>query len=263
MEITEKFETDGPAESAQGLLVVGRLPVRLRPMLPSSAPRPLGRHRRSAERGFSLIELIVVVIIIAVLAVVAIPAVTTRLRDRRTEEAAQEVANIYRDARMRAMGRGAAVLVSYDDTTVPTGELTVQEAVRGTAATDPNCQRLPVSSCTLTTWTLPGGTGQTDVTDNILLSTFNPSIRGEYANVQIQMFGPSDTPGQQQHVDVCFTPLGGTYVRYGGTTFAPLAGIPTLEVWRKATDGTAEGLVRTVMLVPNGNAWLGTSKGTP
>ena len=65
-------------------------------------------RKQRAQRGFSLIELVVVVIIIAILAVIAIPAISKRMKDRRTSELAQRVSHIYRDARMRAMGRGGA-----------------------------------------------------------------------------------------------------------------------------------------------------------
>ena len=62
--------------------------------------------RTAARRGFTLVELMVVVVMITVLATLAIPLVTEQLRDRRTQEAAERVAGVYRDARMRAMGRG-------------------------------------------------------------------------------------------------------------------------------------------------------------
>ncbi|HEY6556981.1 MAG TPA: prepilin-type N-terminal cleavage/methylation domain-containing protein, partial [Polyangiaceae bacterium] len=55
---------------------------------------PLSSHVLRAARGFTLIELMVVVIIIAVLAVIAIPQITFRMRDRRTQAAAQEVSTL-------------------------------------------------------------------------------------------------------------------------------------------------------------------------
>src|SRR5512146_66728 len=107
-------------------LVVVRLP-----MFPD-------KHRaRGAERGFTLVELIVVVIIIAVLAVMAIPTITQQMRSRRTQFAAKEVAALYRDARMRAMGRGSAVLVRFESNVTAEGRLEMREAVRSGSA-NPN-----------------------------------------------------------------------------------------------------------------------------
>lgn len=223
---------------------------------------PVGRRsrrvrRRAAERGFSLIELIVVVIIISLLAALAIPSITRRMQDRRTQQAAHEVMNLYRSARMRAMGRGSAVLVRFDTTVNPEGAFEVREAVRGTSA-DPNCNQLPVSSCTLTSW-------QNGQTDSEVIGSFNPAIRNEYADVWVRVEGPppvdNNTKGQ---MDVCFTPMGRAFVRYDQTSpFQPLAGVPTADVWRMGTDSQPIGLTRQVMVLPNGHARMGTSRVTP
>lgn len=236
----------------------------MRPFILPESSEPALAERRARERGFSLIELIVVVVIIAVLAVIAIPAVTHQLRDRRVYQAAQEVVSIYRGARMRAMGRGAAVLVRYDATSNSAGSLTVQEAVRGTAAAQAECQRLPTSSCVLPAWVTPSGTKTTDVTDNVLVSRFDPWNRSEYSDVQLTMNGaPGDSSsgGTVTQMDVCFTPLGRAYVRYGQTgAWTALGGVPEASVWRKNSAGTAEGLTRTVMVMPSGAARFGASK---
>ncbi|HEU5074348.1 MAG TPA: prepilin-type N-terminal cleavage/methylation domain-containing protein, partial [Polyangiaceae bacterium] len=82
-----------------------------RPKIVAHSPSQL-RHRR-AERAFTLIELVVVVVIIGLLAALATPAITDQMRDRRANQASQELANFYRGARMRALGRGSSVLVRY------------------------------------------------------------------------------------------------------------------------------------------------------
>lgn len=230
-------------------------------------PAPAAARRRAGQAGFSLIELVVVVIIIAILAVIAVPAITHRMRDRRVYQAAQEVVSIYRGARMRAMGRGAAVLVRYDSSKNAPGSLIVQEAVRGNAATAAQCQRIPTSDCLLPQWQTPAGTDQGQFTDNVLVSRFDPWNRSEYANVFIGMKGaPGDASngGTVTQMDVCFTPLGRTFVRYSQNgPWQTLAGVPSAEVWRKDSSGNPDGLVRTVMVMPNGAARFGTAKDTP
>jgi prepilin-type N-terminal cleavage/methylation domain-containing protein len=226
-------------------------------------PRTRARRQRAVGRlrAFTLIELIVVVVIIAVIAVLAIPSITLRMRDRRTQQAAQMVASLYTDARMRAMGRGSAVLVRYANTKVASGELDVREAIRGesVALNDPDCEQLPVSTCLPPTsmWELTA-----DKTNRIL-STYNPSIRAEYADVQIEMEGP-DGQGVLNELDVCFTPMGRAFYRAGPSAqFQTLSGVPVANVWRKGGDGKAIGLERLVMVLPNGNARLGTSRVKP
>ena len=51
----------------------------------------------------------VVVVIITALAALAVPSILRQMRDRRTRQAAEEIASVYRQARLRALGRGAAV----------------------------------------------------------------------------------------------------------------------------------------------------------
>src|SRR5690606_14583117 len=120
--------------------------------LPLTTPRPL---RPGTARGFTLMEMLAVVVLITILAAIAIPLATKQMRDRRTHEAAQQVATLYQSARMRAMGRGSAVLVRYVPGAPATFELL--EAQRGPATTpegavDAACAALPVSSCLTTNW---------------------------------------------------------------------------------------------------------------
>ena len=185
----------------------------------------------------------VVVIIIALLAVIAIPSIVFQLRDSGTQQAAQEVAMLYRGARTRAIGRGAAILVRYSG-----NQLTVLEAVRGSAETDANCQAMPVSSCTGTSWVAG--------TDARQLSTFAPAKIGRYSDVQLEM---TDAASQTvSALDVCFTPLGKTYVGTGGA-LSPLNGVPVARIQR-GPDGDVRGLVRKVLILPNGAARLGVSE---
>jgi prepilin-type N-terminal cleavage/methylation domain-containing protein len=216
---------------------------------------PVGRPASGRERGFSLVELTVVVVIIAALAVVAIPQITRRMKDRRTQQAAQEVANLYRGGRMRAMGRGAAVLVRYSSNAQ--GRVSVSEAVQSTTAggatTAGACQMLPVSSCNLVTWT---------AADSQLITYFDPAQGPNYEGVTVTVTGaPPDDASQQSDMDVCFSPMGRTFVRYSTTgAWSPLTGVPVITVRRQTTSGQSIGLTRTVLLLPNGTARLATAR---
>jgi len=190
----------------------------------------------------------VVVVIIAVLAALAVPTITQQMRSRRTQFAAKEVASLYRTARMRAMGRGSAVLVRYDNTVDAKGAIQVREAVRANS-TDPNCDRLPVSSCTVTTW-VPANN------DSMLINQFDAK---SYESVETKVLVGVSNVAQ---MDVCFSPMGRTFVRYDQVTpFTTLTDVPVIQVAR--VDGTAWGLIRQVLLLPNGAVRLGTAKEAP
>ncbi|MGE0324008.1 MAG: prepilin-type N-terminal cleavage/methylation domain-containing protein [Polyangiaceae bacterium] len=193
------------------------------------------------QRGFSLIELIVVVIIIAILAVIAIPAISKRLKDRRTSELAQRVSQTYRDARMRAMGRGGAVMVRYT-VGAGAGQFTVREGVVGTSGT---CAELPSNGCNRN-W---------NATDSRTMDTLTVDGAGQYENMKVTMSDPTNSPVSS--MDVCYTPLGRTFVRYStGGAFVQLTGVPSANVSRY--NGTNPvGLARQVVILPNGTSRLG------
>jgi type II secretory pathway pseudopilin PulG len=181
-----------------------------------------------------LVELMVVVVIIGLLATIAVPTIASRLRERRSAEAAQRIASIYREARMRSMGRGAAVLVRFDS-----GGFTVLEAIRPPLTDNADCTGEPSSSCTNTNWT--------NAANRTQLSVFNPSKRSEYEGVTVEATSPAST----SFYDVCFTPMGRSYHRTVALDpLSPMASVATFSVKRAA------GLSRSVTLLPNGVARL-------
>lgn len=189
------------------------------------------------------------VIIISILALTAIPAITHQLRDRRTREAAERIATLYRNARMMAMGRGSAVLVSFD---LQQDTVTVREAVRGGTGT---CAHLPSSSCTLTNWTA----ASTDPNSSRVISDFELHNHPQYAGIDI------GDENDDELLEVCFTPMGRAIARTAsgdGTPFAPMNQISVIAVSR-VVGGATQGLTRLVTLSPNGMSRLGTSESRP
>jgi prepilin-type N-terminal cleavage/methylation domain-containing protein len=213
-----------------------------RPYPSQRAPRrafaSYAMHRRVAQRGFTLLEMMTVVVMITILASVAIPLATRQLRNRRTQEVAQQIANLYQAARTRAMGRGSAILVRYTPGTP--GTFTTLEAQRGPNSTangvaNAACAALPVSSCMTTSWNVPGDQ--------------------QYRVVATHSWADDDLTvvmNDGEALDICFTPGGRSFSAKTGDPLTPLAQAFTATVGR---TGSAD-LARDVFVLPNGAARL-------
>ena len=170
----------------------------------------------------------VVVVIIGVLATIAVPSLAERFRERRSAEYAQKIVQIYRQARLRAMGRGACVLVRYQN-----GRFDAYEAIIGGSG---NCAKLPSAVCTPRDWG--------NATTRNLFTSLTLEKRGEYSGVKVT--------SAATNLDIAFTPLGQAFENTGFTAqMQPMIGVRTFEVSR-----TSGGIPRTVTVLPNGVARL-------
>jgi len=186
----------------------------------------------------------VVVILIGVLAALGVPSIAGQLRDRRTNQAAHEVALLYRQARSLAMGRGGAVLVRFDGSAK--GRIEVRESMDA----DPlHCQTLPATSCSAANWDAASPL-------NRLVGTFDVNSNGPYQSVKLSFF-QGDGTSAGNAVEVCFSPLGRAFRRLAfAGAFLPMTEVPYIEVARLDAANKPEGLTRTVLVLPNGTSRL-------
>ncbi len=190
----------------------------------------------------------VVVVIITALAALAIPSIIRQMRDRRVRQAAEEIALIYRQARLRALGRGSAVMVRY---TVAQGVAQGFQTLEAVVGGGGNCASLPSPNCLTTLWGQP----VTTANGSQQIGLFNP-IQGAYQGVVVIVSPTGAVVATSADLDVCFTPMGRSFSATPlGTPLATMTGVPLITV-----AGSAGGLTRQVLIPPNGLARTGVSK---
>jgi prepilin-type N-terminal cleavage/methylation domain-containing protein len=195
-----------------------------------------GRHR-----GFTLTELMVVVLIISITAGLAMPIMLSGRHERRAFGAAADIANIIREARSRAMGRGAAQLVKLEfgaGGAGTRGRFTMLENA-DQATLEPRAD-----GCKLTDWSALAGTSSVKIREFSLDGGVD--VDADITTSQISG-GVTST----QTVYLCFTPNGRLY--YAQNLLANLrtaAALPTELTFQVIR--TTGGPVRQVVVLPSG-----------
>lgn len=179
---------------------------------------------------------------IAIFAGLAVPSAVRQLRDRRVSETARQVATLYRQARLRAMGRGSAVLVRFNS-----GSFSVLEAQMG----DRNaaCGRAPFPSCLANDWENTDHRGE--------VAGYRQG-GGELATIDVAMATPDDTV--LSALDVCFTPLGRAFVRTVANSTKELTPLGATYTARVTSSVSVRS--RHVVLLPNGTTRLTAPAGS-
>jgi len=194
----------------------------------------------------------VVVVIIAVLAVIAVPLFAQRFRQARVLQGAQTIAELYRGARARALGRGAAIVVTLTPSaTAGQGTVDVLEGVQGTAASinaeEAECDNRPTRGCLANNWTplVGANVGTSRVVTNAVVP---------YDVVTTASWGPGTPVNAGTGLSVCFSPGGRAFVNPSGV-WAPASWQPFNAPL--VIDVAGQGRTHRVVVLPNGTARLG------
>jgi hypothetical protein len=201
----------------------------------------------------------VVVMIIAIIAMLAVPSVAVAQWDRATYTDAGSIMQIFREARMRAVARGGAEVVSLSASTADRGTFVLYEAVSANA-NGQGLARTPVSSCKAPTNWLPLSAANPNL---VQVDSVNLNGGQDEANANIQTAmayyqDPTTSTATSFNAGyICYTPLGQSYVNLGSGSSPLFDGkLPTITPIVLSLTRNGGGNTRAVLLPPNGMARL-------
>lgn len=191
-----------------------------------------------------------VVAIVGVMVAAAAPSFLLWIKDGRVMDCAQAIADLYRTARARAMGRGSAMAVRWEaGASMPTdlapwGQLALIEATVGAGAgvLDPS---VGMASCLARDFTLdpaPATTG----------TRFVAAVEPRYSRYSPAVAEFQDALGNAKtDTIICYTPSGRVWFKDGVDDWEPLSEVPGIQV-----TNTDSEMARHVLLPPTGAARL-------
>ncbi len=190
-------------------------------------------RNRAKERGVTLLELMAVVVIIGIFVALASPAMSGVLADRHAMRAADDLANLIRQARTRAVATGAAHLIRATPSgTTMKFELRAAMGVVGG----------PISNCMMPLWNASDS-------QQLALLDFG-GANTSYSGRDITVAPFSGTSSTQ---DFCYTPGGAAWWKVGGAWIRPNGTQSSrYEILRKDTAGNIVGIHRVVRISPSG-----------
>lgn len=209
----------------------------------------------------------VVVIIIAIVTALAIPSMVVARNDREAYEDAASITMLFREARTRAIARGAAEIVSMRaNGSGDRGTFQLWEAVGPDPANPGVVFRAPVPSCKTGLYgpnvfqPLAPGNQYVQLVDEVNLNGAASAIETT-ADIESALFyyaSPANPSAVGFNLGyVCFTPSGHAYTSVGANAAPSFDGLsPTISpiVVRVSRNGGASS--RDVLLPPNGMARL-------